>query len=186
MGEFYFMRHGQTQLNQANRYTGKLNYPLNANGILQAIASKGIVKQLDIKRVYSSTLLRAQQTACLVSGIKPILLSHLDERDFGILSGIKKLAYKKTFFPQGESVYIFKNRVKKALLQINLKNTLIVSHSRVYQTICELLELEKSKIQNGEIVKFCKTNNERWTIEKLKDTQTVEYLKKFLSKENQK
>jgi len=146
MEEFYFMRHGQTQLNQANRYTGKLNYPLNARGILQTIASKGIVKQLDIKRVYSSTLLRAQQTACLLSDIKPILLSGLDEQDFGILSGIKKIPYKKTFFSQGESGYIFKNRVKKAFLQMNLKNTLMISHSRVYQAICELLELEKSKI----------------------------------------
>ena len=98
MREFYFMRHGQTDLNRLNKYTGLLDYPLNILGIEQCINAKKTIDRLDIKKVYSSSLLRAKQTANLVIDKKAIILKELDERDFGILAGLKKVNYKKKLF----------------------------------------------------------------------------------------
>ena len=139
------MRHGQTDLNRLNKYTGLLDYPLNSLGISQCINAKKTIDRLDIKKVYSSSLLRAK----LVTDKKAIILKELDERDFGILAGLKKVNYKKNFFPKGESNYRLKNRVfKKIELE---KKSLIVSHSRVFKTICEILQIKTNSIKNCEI-----------------------------------
>mgnify|MGYP000004510400 FL=1 len=165
MREFYFMRHGQTDLNRLNKYTGLLDYPLNSLGISQCINAKKTIDRLDIKKVYSSSLLRAKQTAKLVTDKKAIILKELDERDFGILAGLKKVRYKKSFFPKGESCYELKNRVYKALNKIDLEsNSLIVSHSRVFKTICEILQIKSNDIKNCEIVKFEETIKDDWKV----------------------
>ena len=162
MREFYFMRHGQTNLNRLNKYTGVLDYPLNILGIEQCINAKKTIDILDIKKVYSSSLLRAKQTVKLVTDKKAIILKELDERDFGILAGLKKVNYKKNFFPKGESNYRLKNRVFK---KIDLENkSLIVSHSRVFKTICEILQIKTNSIKNCEIVKFEETIKDDWKV----------------------
>lgn len=51
---------------------------------------KKTIHRLDIKKVHSSSLLRAKQTAKLVTDKKVIILKELDERDFGVFTGIKK------------------------------------------------------------------------------------------------
>ncbi len=165
MREFYFMRHGQTDLNRLNKYTGVLDYPLNILGIEQCINAKKTIDILDIKKVYSSSLLRAKQTAKLVIDKKAIILKELDERDFGILAGLKKVNYKKNFFPKGESNYRLKNRVSKVFKKIELENkSLIVSHSRVFKTICEILQIRTNGIKNCEIVKFEETIKDDWKV----------------------
>jgi len=82
------------------------------------------------------------------------------------MTGKIKPRYLKSFFQNGESNYLFKTRVKKALSKMVLNDSLVVSHSRVHKAICELLGLEKSKIQNGEIVKFCQISKNSWQIVK--------------------
>ena len=166
MREFYFMRHGQTELNKMNRYTGNLDYALNKEGIKQCLEAKKIVETLNIKTVYSSTLLRAKQSVSLVTDIKPVYLKGLEERDFGNMTGKIKPRYFKNFFQNGESNYLFRTRAKRALLKMVLNDSLVVSHSRVYKAICELLGLGKTKIQNGEIVKFCEISKNNWQITK--------------------
>lgn len=159
------MRHGQTDLNKLNKYTGLLDYPLNSLGIEQCINAKKTIDILDIKKVYISSLLRAKQTAKLVIDKKAIILKELDERDFGILAGLKKVRYKKSFFPKGESNYRLKNRVYKALNKIDLEsNSLIVSHSRVFKTICEILQIKTNSIKNCEIVKFKEIIKDDWKV----------------------
>lgn len=163
---YYFkMRHGQTNLNRLNKYTGLLDYPLNILGIEQCINAKKTIDILDIKKVYISSLLRAKQTAKLVIDKKAIILKELDERDFGILAGLKKVNYKKNFFPKGESNYRLKNRVSKVFKKIELKNnSLIVSHSRVFKTICEILQIKTNSIKNCEIVKFKEIIKDNWKV----------------------
>lgn len=159
------MRHGQTDLNRLNKYTGVLDYPLNILGIEQCINAKKTIDILDIKKVYSSSLLRSKQTVKLVIDKKAIILKELDERDFGILAGLKKVNYKKNFFPKGESCYRLKNRVSKVFKKIDLENnSLIVSHSRVFKTICEILQIKTNSIKNCEIVKFEETIKDDWKV----------------------
>ncbi|WP_187286485.1 histidine phosphatase family protein [Aliarcobacter butzleri] len=165
MRKFYFMRHGQTDLNRLNKYTGILDYPLNSIGIAQCINVKKTIHRLDIKKVHSSSLLRAKQTAKLVTDKKVIILKELDERDFGVFTGIKKVNYKKNFFPKGESSYQLKNRVSKVFKKIELEsNSLIVSHSRVFKTICEILQIKTNGIKNCEIVKFKEIIKDHWKV----------------------
>lgn len=88
-----------------------------------------------------------------------------DSGTFGIFTGLKKVNYKKNFFPKGESNYRLKNRVSKVFKKIELENkSLIVSHSRVFKTICEILQIKTNSIKNCEIVKFEETIKNNWKI----------------------
>lgn len=64
---FYLFRHGQTDMNLARRWQGRLiDAPLNPTGIRQAETLADAVKPLRIQAVFSSPLLRAVQTAKIV------------------------------------------------------------------------------------------------------------------------
>ncbi|HAJ89719.1 MAG TPA: 2,3-bisphosphoglycerate-dependent phosphoglycerate mutase [Rhodospirillaceae bacterium] len=101
------MRHGQSQWNLENRFTGFYNVELSEQGIAEAklsgqnLAKAGI--QFDI--VYTSTLKRAYHTAeialneagqgALVSGM--IKSDDLRERDYGDLTGLNKDETKEKY-----------------------------------------------------------------------------------------
>ena len=60
---FYFIRHGQTDLNLLGIVQGRgVNSPLNANGMRQAQAFYEAYKSIPFDKVYMSTLLRTHQT----------------------------------------------------------------------------------------------------------------------------
>ena len=67
----YLVRHGQTAGNRAKVLQGRgSDHPLNEEGIRQAEAVRKWVleQQIRFARVYSSPLLRAMQTARIISG----------------------------------------------------------------------------------------------------------------------
>jgi broad specificity phosphatase PhoE len=75
----YFVRHGLTDYNAANRVQGWLDVPLNAEGREQA---QKVALRLSIKpvtQVYSSTLSRAADTARAIASTRGVPLT-LDER----------------------------------------------------------------------------------------------------------
>ncbi len=87
----YLIRHGQTALNHANVLQGRSDQPLNENGERQArevgevLRARGIV----FDRVYSSPLIRAQQTARLIAGDVPLEIDErLIEMDYGPYEGL--------------------------------------------------------------------------------------------------
>lgn len=87
----YIIRHGQTELNQANVLQGRSNHPLNENGIGQAeetgkkLAECGIV----FSHVFSSPLKRAVRTAELAAPGVPIITDErLIEMDYGPYEGL--------------------------------------------------------------------------------------------------
>ena len=87
----YIIRHGQTELNNANVLQGRSDYPLNESGIAQAweagqwLMDQGIV----FSYVYSSPLKRAIQTAELIAKGKPIVIDNrLIEMDYGQYEGM--------------------------------------------------------------------------------------------------
>ncbi|HMR18923.1 MAG TPA: histidine phosphatase family protein [Sphingobacterium sp.] len=87
---FYFIRHGQTDLNLRGIVQGRgVNTPLNANGQQQAVAFFDFYKHVPFDKIYTSTLLRTKQTVApfLELGIPTEELAGLDEISWGIYEG---------------------------------------------------------------------------------------------------
>ena len=101
----YIVRHGQTTGNKAKVLQGRgSNQPLNEAGIRQAGAVRDWFSehQIHIDRVYTSPLLRAMQTAEIISeGMTAVTDERLLEMDYGPYEGMDLLnpaEEVKTFF----------------------------------------------------------------------------------------
>ncbi|MBP5520598.1 MAG: histidine phosphatase family protein [Treponema sp.] len=91
--ELYLVRHGTTDWNAEKKFQGACDIELNENGrILAAELGCRLDKnQIDFDSIYSSPLIRAYETACLIRGHKtyPIIKNELlTEISFGELEGI--------------------------------------------------------------------------------------------------
>lgn len=87
---FYFIRHGQTDLNLRGIVQGRgVNSPLNENGFKQAQAFFEAYKHVPFDKIYTSTLLRTKQTVepFVQLGIPTEELVGLDEISWGIYEG---------------------------------------------------------------------------------------------------
>jgi broad specificity phosphatase PhoE len=86
------VRHGQTAMSVARRYSGRGNPPLTSIGLGQAAAvAARLAASSDITAVVSSPLLRARQTADAIGSAVGIPVSELDdltETDFGAWEGL--------------------------------------------------------------------------------------------------
>ena len=65
MSHLILLRHGQSMWNQANLFTGWVDVPLTNQGIEEAIKAGQQLAKIDIDTIFTSTLVRAQQTAML-------------------------------------------------------------------------------------------------------------------------
>ena len=98
MHKLVLLRHGESQWNLENRFTGWTDVDLSEKGIKEATSSGEILKEsgFDFDLVYSSLLLRANRTMdiCLEEmGISDIPLKYnwrLNERHYGTLQGLNK------------------------------------------------------------------------------------------------
>lgn len=87
---FYFIRHGQTDLNLKGIVQGRgVDSPLNETGLRQAQAFYEAFHQVPFDKIYTSTLLRTKQTVkrFLEQGIPTEELDGLDEISWGIYEG---------------------------------------------------------------------------------------------------
>ena len=120
MSKLVLLRHGQSQWNLENRFTGWKDIELSKNGILEAKDSGRLIKEkkVPIDVVYSSGLKRAIDTATIA--MKEANYDHLfnngeliitkniavNERDYGDLTGLNK---KETAEKYGkEQVHIWR------------------------------------------------------------------------------
>ena len=91
--ELYIVRHGTTDWNAQKKFQGAQDIELNENGRKLA-AELGIrldAEKLNFDCIYSSPLIRAYETACLIRGHKvyPIIRNQLlTEISFGKLEGL--------------------------------------------------------------------------------------------------
>ncbi len=87
----YFVRHGESEANVLNQFSNGLGkHPLTERGRQQAAALAGRLRGASISRVYSSPVLRARQTAEVLSAeLKAGLTIEeaLREFDVGVLEG---------------------------------------------------------------------------------------------------
>jgi len=84
------IRHGETDWNKEEVFRGRVDIPLNDNGLGQAAAMADSLKDLDLKAVYCSPLSRARQTAealCQGRNLKPQIREAFIDLSFGPWEG---------------------------------------------------------------------------------------------------
>ena len=89
LADLYFVRHGQTALNQAKLLQGRSDFDLDSSGISQAARVGQWFREQGIRFdcVFSSPLRRAVQTAGLISNTTAVLDDRLIEMDYGPYEG---------------------------------------------------------------------------------------------------
>lgn len=167
----YLVRHAETSWNAEIRYQGNLDIPLSPIGKLQAQRTANFFSSLPLAALYSSTVLRAVETAqeiasqarLLPTGEPAPLLaeSSLREMDPGEWTGLTReeaqerdpelfqawLAHPESAqLPGGESLEDVRKRVWPVFLSIlerhRNQEVVVVSHAAVMKVmICTLMEI---------------------------------------------
>ncbi len=166
--KIFIVRHGQTNWNAAGRLQGHADIPLNEMGLLHAGHAAEFLKNKSIAIIYSSDLLRARQTAEIISkvtGAKAIFTPALRELDFGLLTGKTEKEIEKehpefhakkkqspfdAMRPGGESYELLEQRVRPLLEAIVRKHAnesvcLVCHHGSSRIVLRALLEIEKNE-----------------------------------------
>lgn len=149
------VRHGETEWNRTHRFQGRSDTPLNQNGIDQATAMSGMLKNESITSIYTSPLSRAFETANIIKALHPqtLVIEEADfiEMDLGEFDGVEAKTWAKenpdfmknwwenpgsVKMPGGESLEEVQNRAVRALNRtVDLhppgSTLLIVSHNFV-------------------------------------------------------
>lgn len=174
----YLVRHGESEANIQNRFSGITDVELSDKGREQAFAAGNNLKPYKIDHVYASPLKRARKTAEIICGVnnidvsKIITESSLIEVNFGIFENMtwdeireshreesenwinNRHRYK---FPDGESYDDIVSRVSSFVDNVP-DNSLVATHFGVIQSILLYLNilddssLWKYKIDNCDIV----------------------------------
>ena len=139
----YIVRHGQTEYNVEGRYGGRIDTPLNKNGIKEAYKLHELLKDIKFDFVFSSPLQRALKTAEILCDKKIIKDNRIIERDNGELEGklLSEIQELPDFNDPNEKRYNieniidFRNRVydffDDIIKNYKGKNILIVTHAGV-------------------------------------------------------
>ena len=175
------VRHGQSEWNAKNLFTGWKNPGLTETGVKEAISAGKLIKdeKINFDIMYTSKLIRAQLTGNTIleiinqSDIPIIKDTALNERNYGSLAGLNKDDARKKWGeeqvhiwrrsydippPDGESL---KNTAERVLPYFNKEilpkvisgsNILIAAHGNSLRSlIMQLDELSKEEILNLEI-----------------------------------
>ncbi len=103
MSKLVLIRHGESQWNLENRFTGWVDVPLSPKGIEEAKAAGKKLAGFKFDRAFSSVLARANETMRLVlegigqTGIPIEKDKALNERMYGELQGLNKAETAKKF-----------------------------------------------------------------------------------------
>jgi len=160
------VRHGKTKWNVEGRYQGKMDIPLNEEGLSQASKVAQALREFDIKAIYTSPLSRALETAKKIAFFHPNATLHvlkdLKEIDHGKWEGKLASEIEKEYpqlyknwksnpsqvqMPEGESLTDVFNRAKNALNKILASHkdkdiVCLVSHDATLKAImCYILNL---------------------------------------------
>lgn len=112
MSTLILIRHGESQWNLENRFTGWVDIPLSAKGITEAEAAAEKLKTYRFDQAFTSKLKRANDTLTFIlkaSGQTDIPTEYdqaLNERHYGALQGLNKEETAKKF--GAEKVHIWR------------------------------------------------------------------------------
>ena len=169
MSHLILVRHGQSEWNLENKFTGWVDVELSAKGKLEACKAGELIKELniDINFFYTSYQKRAVETLKLILNTlrikndKVIKAWELNERHYGALTGFNKDEMKKIY---GEKkIHEFRRSWDNAPEPLNKNNPYHPLNILIYN------DIPRDKIPDTE---------------SLKDTynRVVEYFKKNISK----
>ena len=103
MGKLVLVRHGQSQWNLENRFTGWVDVPLTEAGREEARRGAALIRGRHFDRAFTSALVRAQETLDIVLNAigqpnVPIEKDRaLNERHYGALQGLDKAETAKKY-----------------------------------------------------------------------------------------
>ncbi len=166
---FILIRHGETEWNRQDRFRGRSDVPLNANGLAQAEKIAARFADTPVSAVYASLLPRAIQTAAPLAQIHRLEIEQtadLLDIDYGAWEGMAREDILAKFpdlyaqwtktpgkvkFPGGESARQVRLRVEKLLNHLcknHLGETVALVSHRVtcHITLCVALGLPNDAI----------------------------------------
>lgn len=127
MNKLILLRHGQSQWNLENRFTGWKDVSLTPNGIQEAsFAGKQLVRaNINIKSVYTSLLNRATETSEIVTEILNFPKDkikydwRLNERHYGALQGLNKSETAKKYGEDQVQIWRRSYDIQPPILDLN-------------------------------------------------------------------
>jgi broad specificity phosphatase PhoE len=183
--KIFFVRHGETTGDVENRYGGTYDDHLSDKGKEQSKSLSGVLKDSGIEIIFSSSLIRAQETSQILAQTLNCdiqIVPELQERNqYGFLSGMKKeealekhpkevemLKDRLSTIEGAESYENFSKRISNAFESIveNSKydSVAILSHGGplrvLFRDILKWGELKE--IGDCSFVKLHKYNDGRW------------------------
>lgn len=99
-GRLYLVRHGETELSARRAYSGRRDIPLTGTGREQARRAGESLRDAGVDAVYSSPLVRAEDTARAIVATTGAPLrtdGRLTEVDYGPLEGLDRQAARQRF-----------------------------------------------------------------------------------------
>ncbi|MDE2490328.1 MAG: 2,3-diphosphoglycerate-dependent phosphoglycerate mutase [Elusimicrobia bacterium] len=112
MGKLVLVRHGQSQWNLENRFTGWIDVPITENGAQEAHRAGRELKGIAFDLAFASALKRARQTLDILlqetgrTGIPVETDQALNERHYGDLQGLNKAETAEKF--GAEQVHVWR------------------------------------------------------------------------------
>lgn len=181
-GILVLVRHGESEWNAKNVWTGLTDIGLTQKGRDEAAKARDALKDISFDAAFTSPLSRAKETLSIMRGdLKVTESPALNERDYGIYTGKNKLEIKKELgeenflklrrgwdypVPSGESLKQVYARVIPyyeqeilPLLKIG-KNVLIVAHGNSLRALIKYLDhisdddIAGVELATGEIVTY--------------------------------
>ncbi len=167
MSTLILIRHGQSQWNLENRFTGWTDVPLTEQGQKDAVTAAGSLKEFSFDLAFTSRLVRAHQTLdAILAGLKQTSVpvekdSALNERHYGDLQGMNKAETAEKYGqeqvrlwrrsydtrpPNGESMADCERRTLPFFLQYVMpfiehgETILIVAHGNSLRPIIKYLD----------------------------------------------
>ena len=169
----YIVRHGQTDWNLAGKIQGHTNISLNKKGIKQAKKVSKKLKKVDFDIVFSSPLIRAYETASIITNKDIIKDKRLAERYYGTMEGKVRAEVRHLidFYSNDDNKYNienfsdFRQRINSFFDEIKEKhkgkNILIITHAGVSRFARCYFEGDpedgnffKYYLKNGEFLKY--------------------------------
>lgn len=169
------IRHGESEWNKLNKFTGLADPSLSPQGILEAERAGQLLSGIKIDKIYTSDLSRAKNTADLIMNFNNLKrffnIYHspeLNERDYGELTGLNKTELQDKYGieqikkwrrswnerpPKGESLCdvfmrvsnFFDTDIKPTILDKRTENVLVVAHGNSLRALFVHLNLKTSE-----------------------------------------
>ena len=159
MVKLVFARHGESEWNKANLFTGWADVDLSEKGTQQAIDAGKLIKEAGIEfdQAYTSVLKRAIKTTNLALEASdqlwvPVEKSwRLNERHYGGLTGKNKAEAAEQF--GDEQVHIWEDKIAPALK--DGKNVFVGAHGNSIRALVKhIKQLSDDEIMDVEIPNF--------------------------------